>query len=76
MGPTTSLRPQYFLSRPNGTLTALVAVDELPSSFVIDGVPHVLGQGDTAGMTSLGTVASRGQVYSVQAIHKGLFFEL
>lgn len=76
MGSKEALRPQYFLSRPDGTLTALVAVDELPNNFVIHGVPHVLGQGDTAGMTSLGTVASRGQVYSVHAVHEGLFFKL
>lgn len=65
------IRPQYFLSRPDGTLTALIAVDELPQNFVIDGVPRVLGHGDTTGMTSLGTVASRGQVYSVQTASDG-----
>ena len=57
------LRPQYFLSREDGTLTALVAIDELPSFISIRGVPRTLSHNDTQGMTSLGTVNSRGQHY-------------
>ncbi|KAM5467947.1 hypothetical protein MauCBS54593_005229 [Microsporum audouinii] len=57
------LRPLHFLSREDGTLTALVAVDELPHYISIRGVPRTLNHSDTQGMTSLGTVKSRGQFY-------------
>ncbi|KAK2879928.1 hypothetical protein FQN49_000740 [Arthroderma sp. PD_2] len=57
------LRPLHFLSREDGTLTALIAVDELPHYVSIRGVPRTLNHSDTHGMTSLGTVKSRGQFY-------------
>ncbi|KAF3491763.1 C-x8-C-x5-C-x3-H type zinc finger protein [Arthroderma uncinatum] len=57
------LRPLHFLSREDGTLTALIAVDELPHYVSIRGVPRTLNHSDTQGMTSLGTVKSRGQFY-------------
>ncbi|EFQ97912.1 C-x8-C-x5-C-x3-H type zinc finger protein [Nannizzia gypsea CBS 118893] len=59
------LRPLHFLSREDGTLTALVAVDELPHYISIRGVPRTLNHSDTQGMTSLGTVKSRGQFYLI-----------
>ena len=65
------LRPQYFISRQNGTLTALIAVDELPPSLNIHGVPRVLSHNDTQGMTSLGTVSTRGQYYVVDGFPLG-----
>jgi hypothetical protein len=70
-----SLRPQYFLSRENGTITPLVAVDELPLHVLVRGVPRTLQAADTVGMTSLGTVQSRGQLYVVDGIHPGVVGE-
>lgn len=61
------LRPLHFLSREDGTLTALVAVDELPHYVSIRGVPRTLNHSDTQGMTSLGTVKSRGQFYLIDS---------
>ena len=49
--------PRYFAARDDGTLTPLIAVDELPSYVQIQGVPRTLTAADTVGMISLGTVA-------------------
>ncbi|RAL01171.1 uncharacterized protein BO80DRAFT_464827 [Aspergillus ibericus CBS 121593] len=65
---SSPLRPQYFCTRPNGAVTALVAVDELPSKISIRGVPRNLQPDQTRGMTSLGTVAARlPQTYVVES---------
>jgi hypothetical protein len=63
---SSSLRPQFFCTRPNGTLTPLIAVDELPAHITIHGAPRVLSPNETQGMTSLGAVSTRGQFYSVE----------
>ncbi|KAL1966754.1 hypothetical protein VTN77DRAFT_3951 [Rasamsonia byssochlamydoides] len=68
---TTPLRPQFFCSRPNGTLTPLIALDELPSHISIRGIPRALSPGDTLGMTSLGTVIPRAQFYIVDGLQPG-----
>lgn len=47
-------RPQYFISRPDHTITPLIAVDELPDYIRIDGVSPVMSQADTHAMTSMG----------------------
>lgn len=65
------LRPQFFCTRPNGTVTALVAVDELPPHISIRGIPRALSSNDTQGMTSLGTVNGRSQTYVVDGIPSG-----
>ncbi|KAL2857915.1 hypothetical protein BJY01DRAFT_241993 [Aspergillus pseudoustus] len=59
-------RPQFFCTRPNGALTPLVAVDELPAHITIRGAPRVLSPNETQGMTSLGSVSLRGQTYTVE----------
>jgi hypothetical protein len=64
---STPLRPQFFCSRPNGVLTPLVAVDELPASLSIRGAPRALSASDTQGMTSLGALVPRGHTYVVDA---------
>ena len=66
-----ALRPQFFCTRPNGTVTALVAVDELAPHVSIRGVPRVLSANDTQGMTSLGTVNGRNQTYIIDGIPSG-----
>ncbi|KAL4941218.1 hypothetical protein BDV06DRAFT_223302 [Aspergillus oleicola] len=65
---SSSLRPQYFCSRPNGTLVPLVAVDELPPSIYIHGAPGSLSPAETQGMTSLGALSPRGQIYMVEGL--------
>lgn len=65
---SSSLRPQFFCTRPNGTVTPLIAVDELPSHISIRGVSRALSPNDTQGMTSLGTVNARNQTYVVDGI--------
>ncbi|GES60993.1 hypothetical protein ATEIFO6365_0006045400 [Aspergillus terreus] len=67
-----SLRPQFFCTRPNGTLTPLIAVDDLPSHISIRGVPRILSPNDTHGMTSLGTVSPRAQSYVVEGMPPAL----
>ncbi|PKY07425.1 hypothetical protein P168DRAFT_279397 [Aspergillus campestris IBT 28561] len=66
------LRPQFFCTRPNGTLTPVIAVDELPTGITIRGVPRVLSASETQGMTSLGTVSPRSQTYVVEDISPAL----
>ncbi|RAK76117.1 uncharacterized protein BO72DRAFT_147850 [Aspergillus fijiensis CBS 313.89] len=63
---SSPIRPQFFCTRPNGTLTPLVAVDELPSHISIRGAPRTLSPSETQGMTSLGTVSSRLQFYVLE----------
>ncbi|KAL9603973.1 MAG: hypothetical protein Q9179_002001 [Wetmoreana sp. 5 TL-2023] len=47
-------RPHFFISRPDHTITPLIAVDELPDYVRIAGVPAVMTQADTQAMMSLG----------------------
>ncbi|KAL4970831.1 uncharacterized protein BDV14DRAFT_3460 [Aspergillus stella-maris] len=67
MKMSSTLRPQYFCSRPNGALVPLIAVDELPSSIFIHGAPPALSAAETQGMTSLGCLGPRGQIYLVES---------
>ena len=59
-----SPRPKYFAVRSDGTLTALVAVDELPTSLRIAGVPRTLSPGETTGMISVGIVPRANGYYN------------
>ncbi|KAE8363966.1 hypothetical protein BDV27DRAFT_165140 [Aspergillus caelatus] len=65
---SSPLRPQFFCARPNGTITPLIAVDELPSHISIRGVPRTLSANETQGMTSLGTVSPRAQTYIIDGL--------
>ena len=65
---SSPLRPQFFCARPNGTITPLIAVDELPSHISIRGVPRTLSANETQGMTSLGTVSPRAQTYVIDGL--------
>lgn len=58
-------RPGFFCSRPNGTLTPLIAVDELPTHISIRGVPRTLTAKDTQGMTSCGVAPPRNEPWVV-----------
>jgi hypothetical protein len=68
---TEPLRPQLFITRQNGTMVPLVAVDELPSTISIRGVPRTLSPHDISGMTGVGTFNSRHRQYVVDSLNKG-----
>jgi hypothetical protein len=72
---SSSIRPQYFVTREDGTITPLVAMDELPIYVAVRGVPRVLRAADTVGMTSLGTVQTRGQYYVVDGVQPDIVGE-
>ncbi|OJD12847.1 hypothetical protein ACJ73_09290 [Blastomyces percursus] len=66
------MQPEFCISRPNGAVTALIAVDELPPFVTIRGVPRCLGKIDDAnGMENLGTVNARGQFYTIDVAVNG-----
>ena len=60
-----SLRPQWFVTRQNGSMVPLVALDELPSTVAIQNVPRHLSSHDIQGMTGLGTHNTRHKHYAV-----------
>ena len=62
-----SLRPRHFISREDGTLTALIAVDELPPAVRIAGVPQNLQPSQIEGMKSCGVEPHRHQYYIIEA---------
>lgn len=64
------LRPQYFITRQNGIMVPLVALDELPVTVSLRGVPRTLSPYDVAGMTSLGTVESHHRQYVVEGLQQ------
>lgn len=47
-------RPQHFVTRGDGSITPLIAVDELPESIRIVGVPAIISQAATLNMMDLG----------------------
>lgn len=54
-------RAMHFGERPDGTFVALIAVDELPESIDIRGVPRFLSREDMDGMTDFGILSARRQ---------------
>ena len=67
---TELLRPQLFVTRQNGTMVPLVAVDELPSTMSVRGVPRTLSPHDISGMTGVGTFNSRHRQYVVDGLNR------
>lgn len=61
-------RPQFFCTRPDGTLTPLIAVDELPINVIICGVSRTLNAGETQGMTSCGLATQRAEPWTVNGV--------
>lgn len=49
-------RPRYFVARKDGSITPLIAVDELPDTLRIVGVPATMSPAATLNMMSLGVV--------------------
>lgn len=64
-----ALKPQFFVTRHNGSMVPLIAMDELPVHVQIRGVPRSLSPFDIAGMTQVGAQESRHQYYVVEGIN-------
>ncbi|KAJ5823463.1 hypothetical protein N7447_005803 [Penicillium robsamsonii] len=64
----TAGRPGFFCTRPDGTLTPLVAIDELPTNVTIRGVSRTLNAGETQGMTSCGLATQRSEPWCVDGV--------
>ncbi|KIW11450.1 hypothetical protein PV08_10750 [Exophiala spinifera] len=69
MAEQRTLKPQFFLTRPNGAMVPLVAMDEMPFHVQIRGVPRSLTAFDIGGMTPLGLVESRHEYHVVEAMN-------
>jgi hypothetical protein len=57
--------PGYFLVRTTGEVVPLIAVDELPHSVDVVGVPRSLDLEETIGMLNLGLQQSPGCCYQI-----------
>lgn len=53
------LKAQFFVTRPNGNMVPLVAMDELPPTISIRNVARTLSPHDITGMTAIGTFETR-----------------
>lgn len=71
---SSQARPSFFCSRPNGTLTPLVAVDDLAPHVAVRGVPRTLTAVDTQGMTSCGVAPPRSEPWMIEAVGSPAFF--
>jgi hypothetical protein len=60
-----SLKPQFFVTRQNGNMVPLIALDELPTTVEIRDVKRTLTPYDIAGMTSVGNHDTRHLKYVV-----------
>jgi hypothetical protein len=66
---SASNRPLYFCARPNGNLTPLIAVDELPTHLQVHGVPRTITVADTHGMTSCGISLARAEPWIIDDLN-------
>ena len=62
--------PGYFLVRTTGEVVPLIAVDELPTTIELVGVPRSLDLEETIGMLNLGLKRSTGGFYQI-ALEQG-----
>ncbi|KAK5193776.1 hypothetical protein LTR99_005995 [Exophiala xenobiotica] len=69
MSDLANLKPQFFITRQNGALVPLIAMDELPIHVQIRGVPRSMTAFDITGMTPLGLVEARHQYYVVESLN-------
>ncbi|RVX75553.1 hypothetical protein B0A52_00906 [Exophiala mesophila] len=69
---TSSLKPQFFVTRQNGAMVPLIAMDELPHHIQIRNLSRTLSTWDTAGMTGVGVAPSRHEYYVVDAINNSI----
>ncbi|KIX00641.1 uncharacterized protein Z518_09706 [Rhinocladiella mackenziei CBS 650.93] len=66
MSDQQTLKPQFFVTRRNGAMVPLIAMDELPIQVEIRHVPRNLTVFDIAGMTSVGVCEARHQYYIIE----------
>ncbi|OCL14590.1 hypothetical protein AOQ84DRAFT_384620 [Glonium stellatum] len=69
-----TLRPRWFISRDNGVMVPLVAVDELPEGIRLQGAPRKLTLAEVRGMEFLGEFPPTNTTYSVESysVHSAL----
>ena len=60
-------RPGFFCTRPNGAVSPMIALDDLPQNLQIRGVPRTITPVETQGMTSCGVVAPRAEPWIVES---------
>ncbi|KAJ9603520.1 hypothetical protein H2200_011706 [Cladophialophora chaetospira] len=63
------LKPQFFVTRQNGAMVPLIAMDELPLHVQIQGVSRTLSAFEVTGMTGVGLADSRHQFYVVESLN-------
>ncbi|EXJ60283.1 hypothetical protein A1O7_04435 [Cladophialophora yegresii CBS 114405] len=63
------LKPQFFVTRQNGAMVPLIAMDELPIHVQIQGVSRTLSAFEIGGMTGVGLAEARHQFYVVESIN-------
>ena len=68
IGASALPRPTHYIFRPDGTITLMIAVDELPGNIRISGVPSSIAPADTQGLTSLGVYPRAGSLYIVETM--------
>lgn len=57
--------PSFFCSRPDGSLTPLIALDDLPAGVTVRGVHRTLKPADTQGMISCGSTEPRAEPWTL-----------
>ncbi|KAJ5391382.1 hypothetical protein N7509_006872 [Penicillium cosmopolitanum] len=60
--------PLFFCSRPDGTLTPLMPLDEMPLGMVFRGVSRVISPSETQGMTSCGVAPKRAECWAIESL--------
>lgn len=64
--PAGPLKPQFYVVRPNGNATPLIALDELPECINVQGVPRLLSVADVDDMLRMpGKHEVRQNIYTV-----------
>lgn len=73
MSTNETLPPQFWVLRPQtNTMVPLIAVDELPPTITIRGVPRSLEAKDLTGMTMAGSADSRHRTHIVDMPNEAL----
>lgn len=63
---SSQVRPSFFCSRPNGSLTPLIALDDFPAGVTVRGVARTLTPSDTQGMISCGSAEPRSEPWELE----------
>ncbi|KAJ5732579.1 Zinc finger CCCH-type [Penicillium malachiteum] len=71
MAPTpVNMDAAHFCARPNGDITSMICVDDLPDGTTIDGAPRKLSPAETQGMTSCGMMPNRSEPWIINQDNK------